>query len=94
MPTSKLDQAVTQAVRGKLLTPERLATILQALVGRQAAKDGAVANRRAALDEEQRHRRQGQSGSRHCMPADRDRKSEWLCSQMAHPTGCELYSHL
>ena len=52
MPTAKLDQAVTQAVRDKLLTPERLTTILEALVDRQAAKDVAVANRRAAVEAE------------------------------------------
>jgi site-specific DNA recombinase len=52
VPTAKLDQAVTQAVRDKLLTPERLTTILEALVDRQAAKDVAVANRRAAVEAE------------------------------------------
>ena len=52
MPTAKLDLAVTDAVRDKLLTPERLAAILEALVDRQAAKDVGVANRRAALETE------------------------------------------
>lgn len=52
VPTAKLDQAVTQAVRNKLLTTERLTTILEALVDRQAAKDVGVANRKAALDAE------------------------------------------
>ena len=52
MPTAKLDQAVTHAVRDKLLTPERLTTILEALVDRQAAKDVGVANRRAAVEAE------------------------------------------
>ena len=52
VPTAKLDQAVTHAVRDKLLTPERLTTILEALVDRQAAKDVGVANRRAAVEAE------------------------------------------
>ena len=50
--TAKLAQAVTQAVRDKLLTAERLTKILGALVDRQAAKDVGVANRRSALDAE------------------------------------------
>jgi hypothetical protein len=52
VPTLKLDQAVTQAVRDKLLTPERLTTILETLVDRQAAKDVGVANRRTAVEAE------------------------------------------
>ena len=52
VPTAKLDQAVTHAVRDMLLTPERLTTILEALVDRQAAKDVGVANRRAAVEAE------------------------------------------
>ena len=52
VPTARLDQAVTHAVRDKLLTTERLTVILEALVDRQAAKDVGVANRRAALDAE------------------------------------------
>ena len=50
IPTSKLDRLVTDAVRDKLLTPERLTMILEALIDRQAAKDSSVANRRAALE--------------------------------------------
>lgn len=49
VPTAKLDQAVTDVVRDKLLTPERMTVILEALVDRQAAKDVGVANRRVAL---------------------------------------------
>ena len=52
VPTAKLDQAVTDVVRDKLLTPERMTVILEALVDRQAAKDVGVANRRVALEAE------------------------------------------
>jgi site-specific DNA recombinase len=52
IPTARLDQLVTDAVREKLLTPERLTVILEALVDRQAAKDASVGSRRAALEAE------------------------------------------
>ncbi len=54
LPTEKLDRLVTDAVREKLLTSERLAIILEALIDRQATKDISVANRRAALEAEVR----------------------------------------
>ena len=46
IPTARLDQLVTDAVREKLLTPERLTVILEALVDRQVAKDASVGSRR------------------------------------------------
>lgn len=52
IPTIRLDQLVTDAVREKLLTFDRLTTILEALMDRQAAKDASVGNRRAALEAE------------------------------------------
>lgn len=52
VPTAKLDQAIMQAVRDKLLTAEHLTAILEVLVDRPAGKDVGVANRRPALDAE------------------------------------------
>ncbi len=52
VPTAKLDELVTTAVKEKLLVPERLTTILEALIDRQSTKDASVANRRAALESE------------------------------------------
>lgn len=50
IPTAKLDQLVLDNVKDKLLTPERLALILEALLERSAAKDAAVAERRRSLE--------------------------------------------
>ena len=50
IPTAKLDQLVLDNVKDKLLTPERLAFILEALLERSAAKDAAVAERRRSLE--------------------------------------------
>ena len=50
IPTAKLDNLVVENVKEKLLTPERLSFILEALLERSAAKDGAVAERRRSLD--------------------------------------------
>ena len=50
VPTAKLDQLVLDNVKDKLLTPERLAFILEALLERSAAKDAAVAERRRSLE--------------------------------------------
>ena len=52
LPTERLDKLVTDAVREKLLRPERLTIILEALIDRQAAKDVSLANRGAALEAE------------------------------------------
>ena len=50
IPTAKLDNLVVDNVKEKLLTPERLSFILEALLERSAAKDVAVAERRRSLD--------------------------------------------
>ena len=50
IPTAKLDNLVVENVKEKLLTPERLSFILEALLERSAAKDVAVAERRRSLD--------------------------------------------
>ena len=50
IPTAKLDNLVVDNVKEKLLKPERLSFILEALLERSAAKDGAVAERRRSLD--------------------------------------------
>ena len=50
IPTAKLDSLIVDNVKEKLLTPERLSFILEALLERSAAKDGAVAERRRSLD--------------------------------------------
>ena len=50
IPTAKLDQLVLDNVKDRLLTPERLAVILEALLERSAAKDSAVAERRRSLE--------------------------------------------
>ncbi len=50
IPTAKLDQLVLDNVKDKLLTPERLAFILEALLERSAAKDAAVTERRRSLE--------------------------------------------
>ena len=50
IPTAKLDQLVLDNVTDKLLTPEQLAFILEALLERSAAKDAAVTERRRSLE--------------------------------------------
>ena len=49
MPMAKLDELVIENVKDRLLQPERLTNILEALLDRQGAKDSAVQDRRAAL---------------------------------------------
>ena len=48
----KLDDAVIENVKERLLTPERLGEILELIVERRAAQDQAVADRRRALEAE------------------------------------------
>ena len=50
IPTAKLDNLIVENVKEKLLTPERLSFILEALLERSAAKDVAIAERRRSLD--------------------------------------------
>ena len=50
IPTAKLDNLVVENVKEKLLTPERLSFILEAVLERSAAKDVAVAERHRSLD--------------------------------------------
>jgi site-specific DNA recombinase len=50
--TERLDGLVMEGVRERLLVPERLAAILEALVERRAARDSEVEGRRAALRKE------------------------------------------
>jgi DNA invertase Pin-like site-specific DNA recombinase len=50
IPTAKLDNLIMENVKEKLLMPERLSFILEALLERSAAKDVAVAERRRSLD--------------------------------------------
>ena len=52
MPMKKLDDMVLQNVKDRLLQPERLTTILQALVERRSRQDEAVAARIDKLDAE------------------------------------------
>ena len=52
VPTARLDDLVTTAVKEKLFVPERLTAILEALIDRQADKDVGVAKRRSALEAE------------------------------------------
>ena len=49
IPEARLDHIVIEAVKDKLLQPERLAAILGALIERQGHKDVAVQERRASL---------------------------------------------
>ena len=49
---AKLDELIIESVKGRLLAPERLINILEALVDRQDAKDSAVRDRRAAIETE------------------------------------------
>ncbi len=50
IPMGKLNDLVTENVRDRLLTPERLGHILEALVEKRSRQDAAVAERRAALE--------------------------------------------
>ena len=50
IPMAKLDELIIENVKDRLLTPERLTNILDALVDRQGAMDSAVQGRRAALE--------------------------------------------
>ena len=50
IPESKLDHIVIDAVKAQLLKPERLSSILEALIERQGHKDAAVQERRASLE--------------------------------------------
>ena len=52
IPVAKLDDLVTENIRDRLLTTERLGHILEALVERRSRQDTAVAERRAALERE------------------------------------------
>jgi hypothetical protein len=49
---AKLDSLVINNVKERLLTPKRLANILQALIERQSSKDLAVQGRRSKLEAE------------------------------------------
>lgn len=52
VPMAQLDSQVIEGLKGKLLTPKRMAKVLSALVERKAGKDTAVVERRQALDAE------------------------------------------
>ena len=49
IPESKLDHIVIDAVKAQLLKPERLTSILEALIERQGHKNAAIQERRASL---------------------------------------------
>ena len=49
IPMDKLDNLIVDNIKQTLLTPERLTSILKALLERQGDKDRAVQDRRAAL---------------------------------------------
>ena len=52
VPMGKLDALILDNVKSQLLEPDRMTTILGALLERQATKDSAVQDRRAALKAE------------------------------------------
>jgi site-specific DNA recombinase len=52
IPQSKLDELVVDNVQNALLTPERLGSLLEALLERRALRDRAVAERCRALEAE------------------------------------------
>src|SRR5262245_39567786 len=52
IPMAKLDALIVENVKDRLLGPERLTKILEALVERQGAKASAVEDRRTALEAE------------------------------------------
>src|SRR5207342_3489193 len=52
IPMAKLDELIIENVKGRLLAPERLTNILEALVDRQDEMDSAIQGRRAALEAE------------------------------------------
>ena len=52
VPLAKLDGLILEGVKERLLAPERLTSILEALMDRSASKDLAVGERRAALEAE------------------------------------------
>jgi hypothetical protein len=52
IPLSRLDELVVDNVKTRLLAPERLGFLLEALVERRALQDQAVAERRRALEAE------------------------------------------
>jgi site-specific DNA recombinase len=52
IPMGKLDTLIIEGVKSKLFEPDRIATILGALLDRQTTKDAAVEERRVALKSE------------------------------------------
>ena len=52
VPQSRLDSLIVENVKNKLLQPERMQIILEALLDRQSERDETVQNRKAALKRE------------------------------------------
>ena len=52
VPEARLDGLVVQAVKENLLTPQRLVSMLEALIDRQGSRESAVQDRRASLEAE------------------------------------------
>ena len=50
IPMSKLDEIILSNVKQQLLTPDRLKSILEALIERRSVKDQAIADRKTSLD--------------------------------------------
>ena len=56
VPMAKLDTLILEGVKSRLFEPDRMATILGALLDRQTTKDAAVEERRVALKSEMKEK--------------------------------------